>query len=156
MTGRPLQGTSVKETACEAIITHLGPDEARHSTPQPCQSVWPDTGRRAHNVHKTAYVSDRKGKKKKKRCCSEEIYTFPCHSAFPPFPPSCLRKASSQNTCSRILTCPSSACFADRSEADAVFRLVLPRSYLCFAVICLVYGTGHCGRRALRRLLAQT
>lgn len=59
--------------------------------------------------------------RKKKRCCSEEIYTFPCHSAFPPFPLSCLRKASSQNTCSRILTCLSSACFADRSETDSLF-----------------------------------
>lgn len=119
VTGRPLRRTSVKETACEAIITQLRPDKARHSTPQPCQSARLDTGRRA-NAHKTAYVSDRK-EKKKKRCCSEEIYTFPCHSAFPPFPLSCLRKASSQNTCSRILTCLSSACFADRSETDSLF-----------------------------------
>lgn len=83
VTGRPLRRTSVKETACEAIITQLRPDKARHSTPQPCQSVRLDTGRRA-NAHKTAYVSDRK-KKKKKGVALRKYIPFPATQHFLPF-----------------------------------------------------------------------
>lgn len=64
VTGRPLRRTSVKETACEAIITQLRPDKARHSTPQPCQSVRLDTGRRAERPQDCVCLWQERKKKK--------------------------------------------------------------------------------------------